>query len=114
MEGGKILTGLRSPPSVLESPQQFTVTLYSNNFETSLDNFPFVNINFLMLPDCLFQQLLSLFLSRIATKLNGMSGQPHTLLKECVCRVRLVSLSSSKRLQKLSFVPPWLGGVSPT
>ena len=118
MEGGEILTGLRRalPPSMLESPQRFTalLRLCGNHSDASLDNFFSVNINFPVLPDCLFQQLLSLFLSRTATNLNGMSGQPQTILKECVCQVHLVSLSSSKRLQKPPFVPPWSGGVSPT
>lgn len=40
MEGGKILTGLRSPPSVLESPQQFTVTLYSTILRPASTTFP--------------------------------------------------------------------------
>lgn len=115
MGGGEILTGpgRALPPRVLEIPQQFTITLYSNDAKTSLENFPYVNINFPVLPDCLFQQLLSIF-SRIATNLNGMSGLPQTVLKECICRVRLLSLHPSQSLPHPFFAPPPFWGDSST
>lgn len=50
-----------SAPSLLESHSNSQRRPYSNDLETSLENFPFVNVNFLALLDCLFQQLLSVF-----------------------------------------------------